>query len=271
MHDFAYHAPTSLDAALALLRDNEDSKLLAGGMTMLPTLKQRLAAPTDLIDLAQVPGLSGIRIDGDELVIGAMTCHADVAESAEVRRAIPALAELAHLIADPAVRHRGTMGGSVSNADPAADYPAALLAFDATIVTTAREIAADEFFVGLFETVLARDEIVTAVRFKRPERAAYQKSRHPASGYAVAGVMVAQFADGVRVGVTGVATSAMRMPAMEEALSASFTPKAIEGIDIDPDDLMSDVHCSAAYRARLVNVLARRAVADAIARTNRDH
>jgi carbon-monoxide dehydrogenase medium subunit len=186
-----------------------------------------------------------------------------VAESAEVRRSLPALAELAGLIADPAVRHRGTMGGSVSNADPAADYPSALLALDAVIVTTARDIAADEFFLGLFETVLARDEIVTAVRFKIPERAAYQKFRHPASGYAVAGVMVAKFADGARVGVTGAGPGPFRVPAMEEALSANFTPEAIEEVTIDADGLMSDIHCSGVYRARLVNVLARRAVTQA--------
>lgn len=263
MHDFSYHAPTSLEAAVALLRDNEDSKLLAGGMTMLPTLKQRLAAPTDLIDLAQVPGLSGIAVENGELVIGAMTCHADVADSAEVRRRVPALAYLASLIADPAVRNRGTIGGSVSNADPAADYPAALLALAATVVTTTREIAADEFFTGLFETVLARDEIVTAVRFRLPERAAYQKFRHPASGYAVAGVMVAKFADGVRVGVTGAGPAGFRVPAMEEALSRNFAPEAIEDIRVDPEELLGDVHCSAAYRAQLVNVLARRAVDEA--------
>ncbi|HEY8580643.1 MAG TPA: xanthine dehydrogenase family protein subunit M [Beijerinckiaceae bacterium] len=265
MHNFAYHAPASLDEALTLLRDNEDGKIIAGGMTLLPTLKQRLAAPSDVIDLAALADLRGVRVEGDELVVGAMTCHADVAASEEVKRLIPALAQLAGVIGDPAVRHRGTMGGSVANADPAADYPAAVVGLNATIVTNQRRIAADDFFVGLFETALERDEIITSIRFPRPERAAYQKFRHPASGYAVAGVMVAKFADGVRVGVTGAGPSAFRATAFEQALSSNFSADAVKDLKIDADGLLSDIHCSAAYRAHLVGVLARRAVAQAAA------
>ena len=260
MHNFAYHAPQSLDSAATLLSDNDDGKIIAGGMTLLPTLKQRLAAPSDLIDLAGVSALRGVRVEGDEVVIGAMTTHAEVAASEDVKRVIPALAYLAGVIGDPAVRHRGTIGGSIANADPAADYPASVVGLNATIVTNKRRIAADDYFVGLFETALERDEIITEVRFPKPERAAYQKFRHPASGYAVAGVMVAKFADGVRVGVTGAGPSAFRATEMEAALANSFTSAAIKDVKIDADGMLSDIHCSAVYRAHLVNVLARRAV-----------
>jgi len=263
MHNFDYHAPRTLDDAATLLRDREDGKLIAGGMTLLPTLKQRLAAPSDLIDLAALGDLRGVRRDGDKIVVGAMTCHADVASSDVVKGAIPALASLAGVIGDPAVRHRGTIGGSVANADPAADYPAAVVGLNATVVTNKREIAADDFFVSLFETALERDEIITGVRFCVPERAAYQKFRHPASGYAVVGVMVAKFANGVRVGVTGAAGSAFRASEMEAALSKNFSPDAIKDIKISPDGLLSDIHCTAEYRAHLVGVMARRAVAAA--------
>jgi carbon-monoxide dehydrogenase medium subunit len=260
MHNFAYHAPQSLDSAATLLSENDDGKIIAGGMTLLPTLKQRLAAPSDLIDLAGVSALRGVRVEGDEVVIGAMTTHAEVAASDDVKRVIPALASLAGVIGDPAVRHRGTIGGSIANADPAADYPASVVGLNATIVTNKRRIAADDYFVGLFETALERDEIITEVRFPKPERAAYQKFRHPASGYAVAGVMVAKFADGVRVGVTGAGPSAFRATEMEAALAKSFTSAAIKDVKIDADGMLSDIHCSAVYRAHLVNVLARRAV-----------
>lgn len=265
MHDFVYHRPADLADAIAKLATGEDPKLIAGGMTLLPTLKQRLAAPTDLIDLADVPGLKGISLAGPELVIGAMTCHADVAVSGVVRGSIPALASLAEGIGDPAVRHRGTIGGSVANADPAADYPAGVVGLDAIVVTTQRRIAADDFFTGLFETALEPGEIVTAVHFKIPDRAAYLKFRHPASGYAVVGVMVACFGQNVRVAVTGAGPSVFRVAAMEAALQRRFSPDAIADIKVAATSLLGDIHCSAEYRAHLVSVLARRATAAALA------
>jgi carbon-monoxide dehydrogenase medium subunit len=263
MHNFDYHAPKSLDAALGLLREKEDGKIVAGGMTLLPTLKQRLAAPSDLIDLAGINEMKGVCRDGAELVIGAMTCHADVSANPDVQSLIPALSYLTSVIGDPAVRHRGTIGGSIANADPAADYPAAVVGLNATIVTNKRKIAADDFFVALFETALERDEIITSVRFPIPERAGYQKFRHPASGYAVVGVMVAKFGGKVRVGVTGAAGSAFRANEFEAALEKNFSPEAIIDIAISPDGLLSDIHCTNEYRAHLVNVMARRAVAAA--------
>ena len=263
MHNFDYHAPKTLDSALALLRDKEDGKIIAGGMTLLPTLKQRLAAPSDLIDLAALSEMKGVRRDGNEIVIGAMTTHAEVAANGDVQSLIPALSHLAGVIGDPAVRHRGTIGGSVANADPAADYPAAVVGLNATIVTNKRKIAADDFFVSLFETALERYEIITSVRFPIPERAGYEKFRHPASGYAVVGVMVAKFGDKVRVGVTGAAGSAFRASDFEAALEKNFSSEVLLGIAVSPDDLLSDIHCTNEYRAHLVNVMARRAIAAA--------
>lgn len=263
MHNFDYHAPKTLDAALSLLREKEDGKIVAGGMTLLPTLKQRLAAPSDLIDLAAINEMKGVCRDGNELVIGAMTCHADVSANEDVKTLIPALSYLTSIIGDPAVRHRGTIGGSIANADPAADYPAAVVGLNATIVTNKRKIAADDFFVDLFETALERDEIITSVRFPIPERAAYQKFRHPASGYAVVGVMVAKTGGKVRVGVTGAAGSAFRATDFENALQANFSPDALVNIAVSADGLLSDIHCSNEYRAHLVGVMARRAVAAA--------
>jgi carbon-monoxide dehydrogenase medium subunit len=262
MRDFNYHRPADLKAATAKLKGASEAKLLAGGMTLLPVLKQRLAAPSDLIDLGGIAELRGIRLDGKEVVIGAMTPHAVVAGSVEVRKVIPALADLAEGIADPAVRNRGTIGGSIANADPAADYPAGVVGLDATIETSERRIAADKFFTGLYSTALGPVEIVTAARFKVPERARYLKFRHPASGFAVVGVMVAKFGDGVRVAVTGAGPSVFRVPAMEAALGKQFSADAIAGIAVDPGDLMSDIHFSADYRAHLTAVLAKRAVAD---------
>ncbi|MCC2097338.1 MAG: xanthine dehydrogenase family protein subunit M [Hyphomicrobiales bacterium] len=261
MHNFEYHLAADLDGAAKTLADVEDGKLMAGGMTLIPTLKQRLAAPSDVIDLAAVDGLKGISKDGETIVIGAMTCHADVADSAIVQSAIPALATLAGGIGDPAVRHRGTIGGSCANADPAADYPGGVAGLGATIVTNRREIAGDDFFLGLFETALEDGEIITAVKFPIPKKAHYQKFRHTASGYAVVGVMVAQTADGIRVGVTGAGPNAFRATNFEEALSKDFSVKAIEGIAQSPDDLLSDIHFSAEYRAHIVGVFVRRAVA----------
>ncbi len=261
MENFGYHTPASVADAAKILDAHEDAKLMAGGMTLLPTLKQRLAAPSDLIDLAGIAEMKGISRDGDEIVIGAMTPHADVHESALVREAIPGLAALAGQIGDPAVRHRGTIGGSISNADPASDYPAGLVGHGATVVTNKRKIAADDFFTGLFDTALEPGEIVTTVRFPVPLWSTYQKLRHPASGYAVVGVLVAQTKDGVRVAVTGAGPSVFRIAAMETALSQSFSAKAIEGITIPADDMNNDMHASAAYRAHVVTVLAKRAVA----------
>jgi carbon-monoxide dehydrogenase medium subunit len=260
MHNFTYHRPSDLASAAARLREAEDPKLLAGGMTLLPTMKQRLAAPSDLVDLAGIAELRGIRREQEELVIGAMTCHAEVAASRMVVQAIPALAALAEGIGDPAVRHCGTIGGSVANADPAADYPAGVLALNATIETTARRIAADAFFLGLFETALAPDEIVTAVRFRVPDSARYLKFPHSASGYAVVGVFMARFGPKVRVAVTGAGPCAFRIPAMEEALARDFSPKAISSIAVPPSELIGDIHCSAEYRAHVIGVLAQRAV-----------
>jgi carbon-monoxide dehydrogenase medium subunit len=261
MYEFNYHQPASLDEVARLLGANEEAKIVAGGMTLIPTLKQRLARPSDLVDLAKIDSLRGIREEGDALVIGAMTRHVDVERSDLVKRAIPALAELAGMIGDPAVRNRGTIGGSIANNDPAADYPAAVVGLAATVRTTKREISADDFFTAMFETALEPDEIITAVRFPKPQAASYQKFRNPASRYAIVGVFVARTGGGVRVAVTGAGPSVFRVPEMEQALARSFTPDAIKDIAVPQDDLNSDIHASAEYRAHLVNVMARRAVA----------
>jgi carbon-monoxide dehydrogenase medium subunit len=264
MYNFTYHRASGLRQAQNLLGKLEDPKLLAGGMTLLPTMKMRLASPANLIDLDRVEGLDGIEVKGRSLVIGALARHADVANSATVGEAIPALAELAGLIGDPAVRHRGTLGGSVANNDPNADYPAACLALAATIVTTKRKIPADEFFKGLFETALEPDEIVTRVSFPIPKKAAYQKFRNPASRYALVGVFVAKRPSEIRVAVTGAGGSGVfRVTAFEEALKKRFSPKVLEGLSVPADGMSSDIHGSAEYRAHLVGVLARRAVAAA--------
>jgi carbon-monoxide dehydrogenase medium subunit len=263
MYDFNYHRPTSLDEAKKLLSDNEDAKAIAGGMTMLPTMKMRLAQPSDLVDLSGIESLHGISDDGDAIVIGAMTRHADVAASELVQSQIPALADLVGTIGDAQVRNRGTLGGSISNSDPAADYPAAVLGLNATITTDNRTIAADDFFTGMFETALADDEIVVSVSFPKPKRAAYSKFPNPASRYAVAGVMVAETNDGIRVAVTGAGASAFRESAFEAALSGSFSADALDGLSVDSSELNGDMHASPEYRAHLVVVMARRAVAAA--------
>jgi carbon-monoxide dehydrogenase medium subunit len=262
MYEFDYVSATSLDDAAGKLSD-ADAKLVAGGMTLLPSLKLRLAKPSQLIDLGAIPALKGITEEGDAVVIGAMTRHADVNRSDVIKRAIPALAAMAGLIGDPAVRNRGTIGGSIANNDPAADYPAAVVALNATVRTNKREIAADSFFTGLFETALGDGEIVTAVRFPKVQAANYQKFRNPASRYAIVGVFVARTPSGVRLAVTGAGPCVFRVPAMEAALARSFTPDAIKDIAIPDDGLNSDIHASAEYRAHLVNVMARRAVAAA--------
>jgi carbon-monoxide dehydrogenase medium subunit len=261
MYEFTYHRPASLEEAARLLGASADAKILAGGMTLIPTLKQRLAQPSDLIDLAAVPGLDGIREEGDALVIGAATRHVEVERSPVVKRAIPALGMLAAHIGDPAVRNRGTIGGSIANSDPAADYPAAVVGLGGSVRTNKREIAADSFFTGIFETALELSEIVTALRFPKPQAAAYQKFPNPASRYAIVGVFVARFPNAVRVAVTGAGPSVFRVPEMEAALARSFTPDAIKNVAIKEEGLNADIHASAEYRAHLVGVMARRAVA----------
>jgi carbon-monoxide dehydrogenase medium subunit len=261
MYEFNYHKPTSLDEIANLLSANEDARLVAGGMTLIPTLKLRLAKPSDLVDLAAIPSLRGITDAGDAIVIGAMTRHAEVNRSSVVKQGIPALAAMAGMIGDPAVRNRGTIGGSNSNNDPAADYPAALVALGATIHTAKRDIAADNFFTGIFETALEPAEIVTSVRFPKTQTACYQKFRNPASRYAIVGVFVARTGGGVLVAVTGAGPCVFRVPEMEAALATSFTPDAIKDITIPDEGLNSDIHASAEYRAHLVGVMARRAVA----------
>ncbi len=263
MYQFEYHKASSVDDALKKLSSADDGKILAGGMTLLPTMKQRLAAPSDLIDLAGVDALKGIKVDGSAVTIGAMTTHWEVHSSAEIQKAIPALSALAGLIGDPMVRHRGTIGGSLANSDPSADYPAAVIGLGATIKTNAREIAADDYFKGLFETALADDELIVSVSFPIPKRAAYQKFPQPASRYAMVGVMVAETNDGIRVGVTGAGPCAFRVPEMEKALTAKFAPESVADIKVSADGLNSDIHGSNEYRAHLVTVMAKRAVADA--------
>ncbi len=268
MYAFEYHRPTSVREAAALAGKAEDIKFLAGGHTLLPTMKMRLAAPANLVDLGQIAELRGIERSGDAITIGAMTKHAEVANSTEVREAIPALAEMAELIGDPHVRHRGTIGGSIANNDPSADYPAACLALDATIVTNKRKIAADSFFQGIFTTALEEGEIITGVSFQIPSQAAYVKFRNPASRYALVGVFVAKYASGSRVAVTGAGSNGVfRVPEMEQALGQRFAAEALDGITVPPDDMNSDIHADAAYRAHLVGVMARRAVQAATSRT----
>ncbi len=261
MYAFEYHRPSTLAEAAQLLASRPEAKLLAGGHTLLPTLKQRLAQPSDLVDLSAIAELRGIREEGGGLTLGATVRHGEVEGSDLVRRVIPALAELAAEIGDPQVRNRGTIGGSIANNDPAADWPAGLLGLGATVRTNRREIVADDFFTGMFETALEEDEIITAVHFPRPEKAAYAKFPNPASRYAIVGVFVARTANGVRVAVTGAGPCVFRADEIERALSADFSPQALDGVAISPDDLNSDIHASAEYRAHLVKVMARRAVA----------
>ena len=263
MYEFNYHRPGTLESAAAALAAAEDGQVLAGGQTLIPTLKQRLASPSDVVDLGSIAGLDGVRREGDAIVIGAMTRHADVASSAEVRGAVPALAALADGIGDPQVRNSGTIGGSIANADPAADYPAAVVGLGAEVRTDRRSIAGDDFFTGLFETALAEGEIVVSVRFPIPRRAAYAKFPNPASRYAIVGVMVAETGSGVRVAVTGAGDRVFRAGAMEAALAGNFSPDALGGISVPSDGLNEDIHASAEYRAHLVGVMARRAVAAA--------
>ncbi|HXZ03108.1 MAG TPA: xanthine dehydrogenase family protein subunit M [Stellaceae bacterium] len=260
MYNFEYQRPQSLADAAKAIAGKEEAKLLAGGMTLIPTLKQRLARPSDLIDLGRIAELKGIKRDGNAVVVGAMSRHVEVATSDVVTGAIPALAHLAGHIGDPQVRNRGTIGGSVANNDPAADYPAAVLALNATVITNKRKIAADDFFKGMFETALAPDEIITAVSFPVPEKAAYVKFPNPASRYAVVGVMVARTGGGVRVAVTGAGPVVFRQKEMEAALGKSWSADAVASIKQNAAGLNSDIHASAEYRAHLVTVMAKRAV-----------
>jgi carbon-monoxide dehydrogenase medium subunit len=261
MYDLIYIRPESLAAALALLQEHPEAKPLSGGMTLVPTLKQRLAAPSHLVDLSHLAELKGITLADGVLRIGAAMPHAEVSRSAVVGKAIPALAMLAGLIADPQVRNRGTIGGSVANNDPAADYPAAVLGMGATVVTSERRIGADDFFIDMFETALAPGELVIALEFPCPERAAYMKYRHPASGYAVAGVFVAQTGSQVRVAVTGAGPSVFRWPEAEQALQQDCSVAALAGLTLDHSLVLDDELTPARYRANLVEVFTRRAVA----------
>ena len=265
MYAFTYHQPKTVRQAAGLLGKHEEAKLLAGGHTLIPTMKLRLAGPPQIIDMSKIEGLAGIELKGRSLVIGAMTRHADVANSPIVQEAIPALAGLAGRIGDPAVRHRGTIGGSIANNDPNADYPAGCLGLGATIVTNKRRIKADDFFKGLFETALENEEIITKVMFPIPKKAGYIKFPNPASRYALVGVFVSKRGSEIRVAVTGAGGNGVfRVTAFEEALKKRFSPKSLEGLTIPADGMGSDIHGSAEYRAHLVGVLARRAVTAAM-------
>jgi carbon-monoxide dehydrogenase medium subunit len=261
MYDFDYQRPATLDDALNALKGAEDGKLLAGGHTLLPTLKQRLARPSTLIDLSGIDALRGISLDAGVVTLGSMTTHGEVVASKAVADAIPALAALAECIGDPQVRHCGTIGGSIANNDPASDYPGAVLGLGATIVTNAREITADDFFLGLFDTALDEAEIITAVKFPVPEKACYMKFAQPASRFSLVGSFVAKTAGGVRVAITGAGEEGVfRAADMETALNANFSADAIANIQISDSDLNSDIHASAEYRAHLIGVMTSRAV-----------
>lgn len=264
MKDFAYHRPATVSEAVALLAADGESRAFSGGMSLLPTMKLRLSAPAALVDLSALPDMSGITIGANSVTIGAMTTHAEVAGSAALKAAIPALAMLAGLIGDPQVRHRGTIGGSLANADPAADYPAAALGLGATIITDRREIAADNFFTGLFQTALAADEVIVAVRFPIPDAAGYVKFKSQASRFALVGAFVAKFGPAARAAITGAAPVVFRCAEIEDALAESFSPAALARISIAPSGLNSDIHADSEYRAHLVVVMAARAVAQAL-------
>jgi len=267
MYAFNYHAPKTVRQAATLLAKNEDGKVLAGGQTLLPTMKQRLASPSALIDLNHAEGMSGIEQKGRNIIIGAMTRHVEVATSAVVKNALPALAALTGGIGDPAVRNRGTIGGSIANNDPAADYPSAVLALGATIVTNKRKIAADEFFQGMFSTALEEGEIIVKVSFPIPSKAAYEKFPNPASRYALVGVFVAKKGSDVRVAVTGAGSNGVfRSKECEAALATRFNAKSLDGVKVSASGLNADMHASADYRAHLIPVMAKRAVEKASAK-----
>jgi len=265
MYETIYHRPSSVDEAAAMFAKGSEAKYLAGGHTLIPVMKQRLASPSDVIDLGKIKELIGVDASSDAVTIKAATTHYDVAQSGAAQKAIPALAHLASIIGDPAVRHRGTIGGSLANNDPAADYPAAVLALGATIKTNKRAISADDYFKGLFSTALADGEIITAVSFPIPAKAGYSKFPHPASRFALTGVFVARTKSGdVRVAATGASQSGvMRVPAIEAALKANWSPGALDNVTIASGGLLSDIHGTSDYRANLIKVMAQRAVAAA--------
>ena len=264
MYNFSYHQPTTVRQAANLLAKNPEGTLLAGGHSLLPVMKQRLASPTAIIDISRIPELSSIEVKGRSVVVGAGTTHSKVAVSADVQKVLPALAALAAQVGDPHVRHRGTIGGSVANNDPNADYPAGCLGLGATIVTNKRKISSDDFFQGMFTTALEPDEIITKVQFPIAQKAAYQKFKHPASGFALVGVFVSKRGSDIRVAVTGAgANGVFRVPEFEAALKTRFHPKSLEGLSVSVGDMSNDIHAGPEYRAHLVGVLARRAVADA--------
>jgi len=262
MHAFNYHRPSSVDAAAGLAKG--EAKLLAGGQSLVQAMKLRLSSPSDIIDLGTIQSLRGIKSDGKSVTIGAMARHAEVAHSADVKKTIPALAALAGMIGDRQVRSMGTCGGSIANNDPAADYPAAVLALNATIATNKGKHEADKFFKGLFETALKEGEIITSVTFQAPKRAAYMKFKNPASRFAIVGVFVADFGGSVRVAVTGAGSCVFRQADMEKALAAKFDPASVASIKQKQDGLNSDLHASAEYRAHLVTIMAKRAVEAAL-------
>jgi carbon-monoxide dehydrogenase medium subunit len=262
MYETKYHKASSIEDAVSLIGKSDDGKLLSGGQTLIPTMKARLAAPADLVDVSGIAHMHGINVSGSTITIGAATTHAEVAGNADLQAACGSVACLAAGIGDAAVRHKGTIGGSVANNDPAADYPAALLALGATIKTNTREIAADDFFVGLFETALEDDEIIISVSFDAPTKAAYAKFPNPASRYAMVGVFTAQTADGARVAVTGAGSDGVyRQSDMEAALDKAWSTDAIADVQVGSEGIMSDMHGGAVYRANLVKVMASRAVA----------
>ena len=263
MYQTTYHRPSTVAEAAALFAKSADPKYLAGGHTLIPVMKQRLAQPSDVIDLARIKELVGINVSADAVIIKAATPYCDILENKDVARLIPAITHLTSVLGDPQVRHRGTIGGSIANNDPAADYPAAVLALGATVKTSKRSIAADDFFTGLFSTALEDDEIVTEISFPAPAKAGYSKMRHPASRFALTGVFVATAKSGeVRVAATGASQSGvMRVPAIESALKTNWSSAALDQVRISPDGLLSDIHGSSAYRANLIKVMAQRAVA----------
>jgi len=262
MYQTTYHCPSSVEEAAALFGKGSDSKYLAGGHTLIPVMKQRLAAPSDVIDLGKIKELVGIEVSADALIIKAATTYFDILRSAEAKKAIPAIVHLASVLGDPQVRYRGTIGGSIANNDPAADFPAAVLALGATVKTNKRSISADDFFKGLFATALDDSEIITAISFPTPAKAGYSKMRHPASRFALTGVFVVKTKSGdVRVAATGASQNGvMRVPAVEAALKANWAPGALENVTISTEGLLSDIHGSSSYRANLVKVMAQRAV-----------
>jgi aerobic carbon-monoxide dehydrogenase medium subunit len=265
MYQTTYHRPSSVDEAVALFGKGSEAKFLAGGHTLIPVMKQRLSAPSDVIDIGKIKELIGIQATGDALIIKAATIYYDIMQSPEVKKAIPAIAHLTSVLGDPAVRYRGTIGGSIANNDPAADFPAALLSLGATVTTNKRDIAADDFFQGLFTTALEDGEIITAVSFPIPDKAGYAKFRHPASRFALTGVFVAKTKTGeVRVAATGASQSGVtRVAPIETALTTSWSPSALDNVTVSADGLLSDIHGSADYRANLIKVMAQRAVTEA--------